>query len=108
MAYTYRSKSVDRRDREPVQEKTQVQYDDAGTVTDVSNDNPLPVELAEDSEVELKVGGQELVKGLVSLPVEDQRGNAALDGVLVELKLMNKYLSVLTNESFGPLDIERE
>jgi len=105
MAYTYRAKSTGSNSRGSVQEKTQVQYSDAGTVTDVSDESPLPVELPSDSTIGLEIGGEALVEGLVSLPVSDQRGKAVLDDILVQLKMMNRYLSVLTNEQFSEIDL---
>lgn len=105
MSYTYRAKSTGSNSRGSVQEKTLVQYSDAGTVTDVSDESPLPVELPSDSTVGLEVGGEALVQGLVSLPVSDQRGRAVLDDILIQLRMANKYLSALTNEQFSEIDL---
>lgn len=108
MATSTSRRTLNRRDSGTVQEQTKVQFEDNGVVTDVSDSNPLPVELSSDSEISLKIGGEELVQGLSSLPVSDQRGNATMIEILSQLKLMNMYLSVLTNESFSHLDIERQ
>lgn len=89
-------------------ESTVIQYEVDGVATDVSSDNRLPVDLSSTAELALKVGGETVAKGFNSLPVEDIQSRSALAELNLQLRVMNKYLSVLTNESFTTMDIERE